>query len=143
MRVWLQKQKKKEEAKAAAASQAPSTPAETTPAAPEVQPAGDVAEKPVESVEETPRASAAGGDQVAAENSGDADERAGSVAVQPAEVGLYHSMFFLPSRTIEHGTHDQNQSASSLCLARMNMIVAARASDCGVHFISHFSIHRH
>jgi hypothetical protein len=146
MRVWLQKQKKKEEAKAAAAaSQAPSTPVETTPAAPEVQPVGDIGEKPVESIEEASKAGAAGGEQVAADKSGDADERAGSVAVQPAEVGLYHSDSFLPSRTDEHETQDQDhgQGANSLCLARMNMIVAARASDRGVHFTSYISTHRY
>jgi hypothetical protein len=53
LRVWLQKQKKKDEAKAAA--QAATPPVEVTPAAPEVQPVGDGAEQPVESVEETQR----------------------------------------------------------------------------------------
>jgi hypothetical protein len=85
MRVWLQKQKKKEEAKAAA--QAPPTPVSTTPAAPQVQPAGDSADKPVESVEEAPKAEVVRDDQTTMEASRDANERAGSAAIQPTEVG--------------------------------------------------------
>lgn len=80
MRVWFQKQKKREEAKTA--SQGPATPAETTPAAPEAQPAGDIAEKPVESIEEAPKTEGADGGNPTAENSGD--------AAQPTEVGLRH-----------------------------------------------------
>jgi hypothetical protein len=133
MRVWLQKQKKKEEAKAA--SQAPPTPVETTPAAPEVQPVGDAADRPVESIEETPQAEGAAGEQTPLENGGDADTRAGSVSVsvQPNEVGLCLSALLSPSRTNELWKQGQNQAVSSLCLAKMNMIVAARASDRGVH----------
>jgi hypothetical protein len=133
MRVWLQKQKKKEEAKAA--SQAPPTPVETTPAAPEVQPVGGAAEQPVESIEEMPRAEVAAGEQAPLESGGDADKRAGSVSLQPHEVGLCLSTLLPPSRTDELWKQDQNQGVSSLCLARMNMIVAARASDHGVHLI--------
>jgi hypothetical protein len=134
MRVWLQKQKKKEEAKAA--SQAPLTPAETTPAAPEVQPVGDAADKPVESIEETPKAEGAAGEQVPLESEGDADKRAGSVSVQPNEVGLCLSASPSPTRTNDLRKQDQTQGGvSSLCLARMNMIDAARASDLGVHFV--------
>jgi hypothetical protein len=133
MRVWLQKQKKKEEAKAA--SQAPPTPVETTPAVPEVQPVGDVADKPVESIEEMPEADGATGEQNAVENTGDANNRAGSVSVsvQPNEVGLSLSALLSPSHTDELGEQGQNQAVSSLCLAKMNMIVVARASDRGVH----------
>lgn len=132
-RVWLQKQKKKEEK---AATQAPATPVETTPAAPEVQPVGDAADKPVESIEETSKAEGAGDDQPATENSGDAGERVGSAAVQPNEVGLYLSAPSSLSHTHELSKQDQEQGASSLCLARMNMIVAARASDRGVPHLS-------
>lgn len=80
MRVWIQKQKKKEEAKTA--SQAPATPAETTPAAPEAQAAGDIADKPVGSNEDAPKTEGADGGDPTAENSGD--------AAQPTEVGLRH-----------------------------------------------------
>lgn len=59
MRVWLQKQKKKEETKAAeakAASEAAATSAvEPAPAPAEVQAPVDAADKPVESVEEASR----------------------------------------------------------------------------------------
>jgi hypothetical protein len=132
-RVWLQKQKKKEEK---AATQAPATPVEATPAAPEVQPVGDAADKPVESIEEASKAEGASDNQVAAENSGDADERAGSAAVQPNEVGLYLSDPSSLSRRHALSKQDREQGASSLCLAKMNMIVAARASDRGVPHLS-------
>ena len=72
MRVWLQKQKKKEEAKAAA--QAATPPVEVTPAAPEVQPVGDGAEKPVDSVEDTLKAE----DGVAEQAAGSAENAVGS-----------------------------------------------------------------
>lgn len=126
MRVWLQKQKKKEEAKAA--SQAPPTPAESTPTGHEVQPVGDAAEKPVESIEETLKAEAAGGEQIAEGISGDTNGRAGSAAVQTNEVGSIFTPVSL-SHAHEHGIHDQSWRASFVCLARMNLIVAACASD--------------
>ncbi|RYN65086.1 hypothetical protein AA0118_g3440 [Alternaria tenuissima] len=85
MRVWLQKQKKKEEAKAAA--QAATPPVEVTPAAPEVQPVGDGAEKPVDSVEDTLKAEDGVAEQAAgsAENAEEAGKRAGSASAQPNE----------------------------------------------------------
>lgn len=133
MRVWLQKQKKKEEAKAA--SQAPPTPVETTPAAPEVQPVGgDAADRPVESIEETPKPEGAGGEPNAEENSGNADDRTGSATAQPNEVGSFLMRIPLP-RIDEHGTHDQNRGATFVCLARMNMIDAACASDHDMRYI--------
>jgi hypothetical protein len=87
MRVWLQKQKKKEEAKAAAQPATP--PVEVTPVAPEVQPVGDGAEKPVDSVEDTPTAEDGAAEQTTGpgETAEDAGQRAGSASVQPNEVG--------------------------------------------------------
>jgi hypothetical protein len=88
MRVWLQKQKKKEEAKAAA--QAATPPVEVTPAAPEVQPVSEGAEKPVDSVEEPPQAEN-GVAEEAAGSAGNAEEtgqRAGSASAHPNEVGF-------------------------------------------------------
>jgi hypothetical protein len=95
MRVWLQKQKKKEEAKLAAQAETP--PVETTPAAPEVPPASDTAEKFVTGVKETPNAGGAGIEQTAAENAAVAGQRAVSAAQQPNEVGLslFASTLFL------------------------------------------------
>jgi hypothetical protein len=88
MRVWLQKQKKKEEAKAAV--QAATPPVEVTPAAPEVQPVSEGAEKPVDSVEEPPQAEN-GVAEEAAGSAGNAEEtgqRAGSASAHPNEVGF-------------------------------------------------------
>jgi hypothetical protein len=134
MRVWLQKQKKKEEAKAA--TQVPPTPVEPTPVAPEVQPVGDVVDKPVESVEEAPKAEGVHDEQITVESGGDADQRSGSDASQLNEVGLCLSASFSSLRTCQSRKQDCDEVASSVCLARINMIVAARASDHGVHFIS-------
>lgn len=88
MRVWLQKQKKKEEAKAAA--QAATPPIEVTPAAPEVQPIGEGTDKPVDSVEEPPKAEDVAAEEAAGstENAEEAGQRAGSASAQPNEVGL-------------------------------------------------------
>jgi hypothetical protein len=88
MRVWLQKQKKKEEAKAAV--QAATPPAEVTPAAPEVQPLGDGVEKPVDSVEDVPKAEDGAPEQAAgsAETAEEAEQRAASTSAQPNEVGF-------------------------------------------------------
>ncbi|KAF2821348.1 hypothetical protein CC86DRAFT_448836 [Ophiobolus disseminans] len=82
MRIWLQKQKKKEDAKAAA--QATPTPVDT-PAPAEVQQAGDAEDKPVDSIEEAPKADIAGGEQTAEGDAGDADQRAGSAPLQTTE----------------------------------------------------------
>ncbi|KAH6285282.1 hypothetical protein HBI39_241200 [Parastagonospora nodorum] len=81
IRIWLQKQKKKEEK---AATQASATSVESMPAAPEVQPPGDAADKPVDSIEEASKVEGISDEQAAVENSRDADERAGSVE-QPNE----------------------------------------------------------
>jgi hypothetical protein len=132
--VWLQKQKKKEEAKAAA--QVPPAFVETTPAAPEVQPVGDAADKPVESIEEAPNAEGNNGEETAVESGADAVQRAGSPAPQPNEVGLYLSASSSGSRACQPRTQDCNQGTCSVSLARMNMIVPARACDHGVHTTS-------
>jgi hypothetical protein len=131
MRVWLQKQKKKEEAKAAA--QAPPAAVETTPAAPEVQPVGEAADKPVESIEETPNAEGNNGEETAVESGADAIQTAGSAAPQPNEVGLYLSASSTGLRGYQPCTQDCNQGTCSVSLARMNMIVLARACDRRVH----------
>jgi hypothetical protein len=96
MRVWLQKQKKKEEAKAAA--QAATPPVEVTPAAPEVLPVGDGTEQPVDSIEDAHKAEGGAAEQAAgsAEAPEEAGQRAGSAAAQPKEVGCeclsFHSL---------------------------------------------------
>lgn len=70
-----------------------------TPAAPEVQPVGDAADKPVDSIEEASRAEGAGHDQATVENSGDAEERLGSAVIPPNEVGLCLSVSITVTRT--------------------------------------------
>ncbi|OAG04313.1 uncharacterized protein CC84DRAFT_1206033 [Paraphaeosphaeria sporulosa] len=87
MRVWLQKQKKKEETKAAeakAASEAAATPAvEPTPAPTEAQASAQAAENPVESIEEATRTEDGTTDASAAEQAAQGD--AGSAAPQHDE----------------------------------------------------------
>ncbi|KAF2126094.1 hypothetical protein P153DRAFT_399556 [Dothidotthia symphoricarpi CBS 119687] len=84
MRIWLQKQKKKEDAKAIRAA---TPPVETAPVIPEAQPAGEAADKPVESVEETPKLEQVQADEAtaAANDAEEVVQRAGSADVQPNE----------------------------------------------------------
>jgi len=92
MRVWLQKQKKKEEAKAAAAV---ATPVEVTPAASEVQPTGDPAENPVQSVEEDIKAESLPAEKAdgSTDNGEASGQHAGMASVQPIDVGF----LFIPT----------------------------------------------
>jgi hypothetical protein len=130
MRVWLQKQKKKEETKAAAKAVTP--PVENTPAAAEVQPVGDAAEKPVDSVEATPQAEGVSGEEAAVGNAGEAEQRAGSAALQPKEVGLHLFALHLHLNTRDTVKGKKELGVGPDCLARMNTIDAERASDHGV-----------
>jgi hypothetical protein len=141
LRVWLQKQKKKDEAKAAA--QAATPPVEVTPAAPEVQPVGDGAEQPVESVEETPKAEDGPAEEAtagSAETAGDAEEHAGSASAQPNEVGfrccsLLSHVDILSSFEKKHQRADENE-----CLKAMKNIAVTRANDHGVLSASPFAV---
>jgi hypothetical protein len=134
MRIWLQKQKKKEEAKAAA--QATPTPVET-PAAAEVQPAGDAADRPVESIEEVSRADGPGIEETPVENAGSAEQRVGSAALQTTEVGLcFSASFSLHSHSYQLRCSGPKLGPALGSLAKMNMIVAVLDSDHGVHFTS-------
>lgn len=133
MRIWLQKQKKKEEAKAAA--QATPTPVET-PAPAEVQQAGDAVDKAVESIEEAPKADGAGGEQTAEGIAGDADQRAGSAALQTTEVGLCLSASSSHSHSYGLRHYGPSMGTAPASLAKMNKIVAAHASEHGVHSTS-------
>lgn len=132
MRVWLEKRKKKEEAKAAAQEATP--PVEVTPAASEVQPAGDMVEKPTESIEEVAKAENVSVEQgsLVAGNAGDATERIGSASAQPNEVGLQFAAFSSHVGILE--SREQKKEAEDelvVCLRGMNTIHAARASDHG------------
>lgn len=90
MRIWLQKQKKKEEAKAAAQAATPVP--EITPAATEAPSEAEGADKAIDSVEEV----AATGDAFAEPAMGTTDASEGgkrtvSASAQPNEVG-WHSL---------------------------------------------------
>ncbi|EUC47981.1 hypothetical protein COCMIDRAFT_34543 [Bipolaris oryzae ATCC 44560] len=111
MRVWLQKQKKKEEAKAAA--QAATPPVEATPAAPEVQPVSENIDKPVDSIEEPPKAEDSVAEEAAGSvgNAEEAVQRAGSASAQPNEVG--NQCLSCCSRVSIFGSASQNISKST------------------------------
>lgn len=83
MRVWLQKQKKKDEAKAA--SQAATPVVDATPAPPEVPPPTDSVEKTADVVAAAPGAEEAGDDTIAPDVA--PEEGQGSASAQPEEVG--------------------------------------------------------
>jgi hypothetical protein len=139
MRVWLQKHKKKEEAKAAAQPATP--PVEMTPTAPEVQPVGDGAEKPVDSIEEAPKAEDAPIEQAegSAENPGDAGQRAGSASAQPNEVGLRcYSLLLYADMLGSCGENGQWENRRA-CFREIKQILVARANDFGMHSASPFA----
>ncbi|KAF2624659.1 hypothetical protein BU25DRAFT_413205 [Macroventuria anomochaeta] len=84
MRIWLQKQKKKEEAKAAAQAATPVP--ETTPAATEAPSEVEGADKPIDSVEEAPATDDAPAEGTAtATTTGDGELRTFSASAQPIE----------------------------------------------------------
>jgi hypothetical protein len=127
MRIWLQKQKKKEEAKAAA--QATPAPVETTPPVAETQSTGDAADQPMESIEDTTKAEVVGGEEAAGDKANEASHPTGSAAPQTIEVGLRHSALFLYPSTHELQCSGPDLGSAFGPLAKMNMIVAACASD--------------
>ncbi|KAJ4356530.1 uncharacterized protein N0V89_004564 [Didymosphaeria variabile] len=109
MRVWLQKQKKKEELKAA--SEVPPTPAvEPTPAPSEAQLPNDSSDKPVESIEEAPRTEHGGVDQSAADSV--IEDRPASAAPQREE-GFTTGPDEQQQEDVQDGkaAEDDNQSA--------------------------------
>lgn len=133
MRVWLQKQKKKEGAKVAA--QAETTPVEATPVAPEVQPANDTANKPVTSIEETSHAGGADIEQTAAENATVANQHAVSGAQQLNEVGLFLSASVLSTCMCVIWKQARLLGRASESLGEINMILAARAIDHELRYV--------
>jgi zinc finger CCCH domain-containing protein 13 len=91
MRAWLQKQKKKEEAKNA--SQAAVTPVAATPVPAETQQPTDAADEPVQSVESVSRGEGAADEQAvaAAEDQGDASAPVGTAVAPSKEVSSLNS----------------------------------------------------
>lgn len=133
MRVWLQKQKKKEEAKAAAQAATPAP--ETTPAATEVPSEAEGPDKPIDSVEEVPVTADAPAEPAAVAAAADAGEghlRTGSVSAQPNEVGSLIS----PSATrVSVCTFHKNKqwtAGKSERLNIMNTIDLACAGGCSI-----------
>ncbi|KAF2794631.1 hypothetical protein K505DRAFT_374492 [Melanomma pulvis-pyrius CBS 109.77] len=87
MRVWLQKQRKKEDAKATPKATTP--PADVVLEATVAQAAGDAADRPVESIEKATRPEDfADNDATIAGDDGETAQRAGSTAAQPNENSL-------------------------------------------------------
>ncbi|KAL6704848.1 hypothetical protein ACN47E_007531 [Coniothyrium glycines] len=98
MRVWLQKHKKREEAKAAA--QAAPQHVEATSAAPEVQSAGSAAETSLDSAENALKSSDVGEQEPnAGEVTGNNGHRAGSASAQPNEDAVLGE-----TNQIQHGS---------------------------------------
>lgn len=125
-RVWLQKRKKKEDEKAAA--QAATPPLDATPAAPEVQPGSEAADKPVETVEEALKAEDFAAEEAtgAAENSEDAGQRVGSTATQSNEVGLNPlSLLFHIEASVSGAQQCHHSGKEFASLRGMNMISVA------------------
>lgn len=132
MRVWLQKQKKKEEAKAAAQAATPVV--ETTPAANEAPSEADGADKPVDSVEEIPATGDALANPAAAATDGDGeDARTVSASVQPVEVGLQSSLSATHVCMCDMYRDEKRTEALSDGLNSMNTIDLARAGGCSMH----------
>ncbi|KAF1847538.1 uncharacterized protein K460DRAFT_392874 [Cucurbitaria berberidis CBS 394.84] len=138
MRVWLEKRKKKEEAKAAA--QVTTPPVEGTPAAPEVQPAGPVADKPVESVDEvsTTEPVPVEHSSIAVDSAAVVTERAVSASAPPNDVGLQFPAFSSHIGKLESCKQEAGDGRARL--RRMNTINVARASDFGAHLISCYTV---
>lgn len=81
MRTWVVKQKKKDDTKAA--SQAVTPAVEATPVPAEAQPADDAADRPADGVEDISKAEGGAAKQTAADDSGEANQLAGSAASEP------------------------------------------------------------
>ncbi|KAF1927459.1 uncharacterized protein M421DRAFT_421872 [Didymella exigua CBS 183.55] len=132
MRVWLQKQKKKEEAKAAA--QAATPVAEATPAAIEAPSEVEGADKPIDSVEEV----TASGDvpaesAVTAAEGGDARPRTVSASAQPNEVGLHLPLIATRVSVCKRFKYTETKLKRFGWLKSMNTIDLARVGGCNMH----------
>ena len=132
MRVWLQKQKKKEEAKAAAQAATPA--AETTPAATEAPSEVEGADKPVDSVEEaTAPADASAEPASTATEVVDGEPRGVSASVHPNEVGLHPTFFPTHARMRQYCQSTKAGTGRTEWLKSINTIDLARAGGCGIH----------
>jgi hypothetical protein len=132
MRVWLQKQKKKEEAKAAAQAATPA--AETTPAATEAPSEVEAADKPVDSVEEvTAPGDAPAESATTATEVVDSEPRAASASAQPNEVGLYPFLSFTHARMRQFYRTTETGTGRTEWLKSIHTIDLARAGGCSMY----------
>jgi hypothetical protein len=125
----LQKQKKKEEAKAAVQATTPPVAVAATPAPSEAQPVGNAIEQPVESIEEASKAAEVGNPQSAQEGLDASERHAESTAAPADEVGLCLSTTSRHHQCLQGRVQKAFWGGSSEALAIMNTIVAARASE--------------
>lgn len=123
MRVWLQKQKKKEEAKAAAQAATPVP--ETTPAATEAPSEVEGADKPIDSVEEEAVTGDVPAETVAV--AGDGQLRKVSISAQPNEVGFHLSSYATHSCVCNLYKNWRKVAGKSEWLNSINTIDFARA----------------
>lgn len=134
MRIWLQKQKKKEEAKAAAQAATPVV--ETTPAATEAPSEVESADKPIDSVEEAPvTGSVVAEPAAAATDTGDGEKRTVSASAQPNEVGLRFLPFAMHNCVYDLDKNKQMKGRRSEALSSMNTVDLARAGGCSMYIL--------
>jgi hypothetical protein len=135
MRIWLQKQKKKEEAKAAAQAATPVP--ETTPAATEAQPEAEGVDKPIDSIEEAPATVDASVEQAtAAPDAGDAELRTVSASAQPNEVGVQFSPLAIHGFVYEIHKNQKNEAEQFEGLIIMNTTEFVHIGGCSMHIFS-------
>lgn len=133
MRVWLEKRKKKEEAKVA--TQAPTTPVEAAPLSAPLSAGGisvnEAQGKPVESVEESSKVDAGSVDNapIVMQDAQDPVEGAASTSVQLNEVGSGFAAFSSYMNTLALCDQKNSTEKNCACLRRVNPINNARACD--------------
>ncbi|KAJ4358846.1 hypothetical protein N0V95_002699 [Ascochyta clinopodiicola] len=134
MRIWLQKQKKKEEAKAAAQAATPVP--ETTPAATEAPSEAGGADKPIDSVEEALATDDTSAEPaMAATDAEEGEKRTISASAQPNEVG-WHPLSF-PTHSYVYDLYKNKEKTAWKLegLNSMNTIDLARAGGCSMHIL--------
>jgi hypothetical protein len=134
MRVWLQKQKKKEEAKAAA--QAATPVAETTPSATEAPSEVEGADKAVDSIEATAPVDALAESATTATDVVDGELRPVSASAQPNEVGFHPSLSSTHACMRQSYQRIEAGNGRTGRLKSINTIELARAGGCSMHISS-------
>ena len=131
MRIWLQKQKKKEEAKAAAQAATPVP--ETTPAVTEAPSELEGADKPIDSVEEAPATGDASVEPATATtDAGEGEKRTASASAQPNEVGWHSFSSSMHSYVYDLYKNKERNPEELGGFNSMNTIDLARTGFCRV-----------